>query len=58
MFRILFLLPLILCAGWYYFLRVNNVPIKQGKRGFIYILLFSALVLGFFVLMMHVTNPA
>ncbi|MBE0385034.1 hypothetical protein [Pseudoalteromonas luteoviolacea] len=58
MIRILFLLPLILCFGWYYFLKVNGVPIKQGKRGFIYILAFSAFVLGFFVLMIHVTNPA
>ncbi|KZN48347.1 hypothetical protein N482_07720 [Pseudoalteromonas luteoviolacea NCIMB 1942] len=58
MIRILFLLPLILCFGWYYFLKVNGVPLKQGKRGFIYILAFSAFVLGFFVLMIHVTNPA
>ncbi|MCF2859068.1 hypothetical protein L1286_16405 [Pseudoalteromonas sp. SMS1] len=58
MIRILFLLPLILCFGWYYFLKVNGVPIKQGKRGFVYILAFSAFVLGFFVLMIHVTNPA
>ncbi|QTL33821.1 MULTISPECIES: hypothetical protein [Pseudoalteromonas] len=57
MIRLMFLLPILLCLGWYYFLRVNGVPLKQGKRGFIYILAFSTLVLGFFVLMMHLTNP-
>jgi|TARA_B110000196_G_scaffold109207_1_gene94665 heme/copper-type cytochrome/quinol oxidase subunit 3 len=58
MFRLLFLLPIILCAGWYLFLRNNGVPIKQGKKGFMYILVLSAFVLGFFVLMMQITEYA
>ncbi|CCQ09433.1 hypothetical protein PALB_2740 [Pseudoalteromonas luteoviolacea B = ATCC 29581] len=56
MIRLLFLLPVVLCIAWYFFLRCNNVPIKQGKKGFINILLFSTFVLGFFVLMMHLTQ--
>ncbi|WP_417669305.1 hypothetical protein [Pseudoalteromonas tetraodonis] len=56
MFRLLFLLPIILCLGWYFFLRHYAIPIKQGKKGFIYILVFSAFVLGFFVLMMQITE--
>ncbi|PHN90641.1 hypothetical protein CSC79_05765 [Pseudoalteromonas sp. 3D05] len=56
MFRLLFLLPVILCIIWYFFLKQNGVPIKQGKKGFIYILAFSALVLGFFILMIQVTQ--
>ncbi|WP_394184761.1 hypothetical protein [Pseudoalteromonas tetraodonis] len=56
MFRLLFLLPIILCLGWYFFLRHHAIPIKQGKKGFIYILVFSAFVLGFFVLMMQITE--
>ncbi|CAM4019331.1 hypothetical protein PMAG_a3367 [Pseudoalteromonas mariniglutinosa NCIMB 1770] len=56
MFRLLFLMPIVLCLIWYFFLKYNQVPIKQGKKGFIYILAFSALVLGFFVLMMKVTH--
>jgi hypothetical protein len=56
MFRLLFLLPIVLCLGWYFFLRQNGVPIKQGKSGFMYILAFSAFVLGFFVLMMQITD--
>ncbi len=57
MFRLLFLLPIILCLIWYFFLKANGVPIKQGKKGFIYILAFSAIVLGFFILMLQVTHP-
>lgn len=56
MFRLLFLLPIILCLVWYFFLKKNGVPIKQGKKGFIYILSFSALILVFFVLMIQVTH--
>ena len=56
MFRILFLLPIVLCVAWYLFLKQNRVPIKQGKKGFEYILIASALVLGFFLLMIKVTQ--
>lgn len=56
MFRLLFLFPVILCFIWYFFLKKNGIPIKQGKKGFIYILSFSALVLGFFILMIQVTH--
>ncbi|CAM4362834.1 hypothetical protein [Pseudoalteromonas ostreae] len=56
MFRLLFLLPVILSLGWYFFLKANDVPIKQGKKGFIYILAFSAIVLVFFILMIQVTH--
>jgi hypothetical protein len=56
MFRLLFLLPIILCLGWYFFLRHYAIPLKQGKKGFVYILVFSAFVLGFFVLMMQITE--
>ncbi|WP_033017574.1 hypothetical protein [Pseudoalteromonas sp. BSi20652] len=52
----LFLFPIVLCLGWYLFLRYNNVPIKEGKKGFMYILAFSAFVLGFFVLIMQITE--
>ncbi|GEB72403.1 MULTISPECIES: hypothetical protein [Pseudoalteromonas] len=56
MFRLLFLLPIVLCLGWYFFLRQNGVPIKQGKKGFMYILGFSAFVLAFFIFIMQITE--
>lgn len=58
MFRLLFLLPIVLCLGWYWFLRYYNVPIKHGRKGFMYILIFSAFVLSFFLLMIQVTEYA
>lgn len=57
MFRVLFLIPIILCIVWYLFLRQNQIPIKKGRKGFVYILAMSTLVLGFFIIMMHLTNP-
>ncbi|GAA77983.1 hypothetical protein P20495_0473 [Pseudoalteromonas sp. BSi20495] len=51
-------MPILLCLGWYLFLRNNGVPIKQGKKGFMYILAFSAFVLGFFIFIMQITEYA
>ncbi|ASM49208.1 hypothetical protein PESP_a1041 [Pseudoalteromonas espejiana DSM 9414] len=50
------MLPIVLCFLWFMFLRHYGVPVKQGKKGFIYILAFSAFVLGFFVLIMQLTE--
>jgi hypothetical protein len=56
MIRVLFLLPIVLCILWYWFLKSQGVPIQQGKKGFIYILSFSVFVLSFFALMIWVTQ--
>ena len=56
MFRLLFLLPIVLCLGWWWFLRVNDIPLKKGRKGFIYITIFSLFLLGFFTFMVYVTN--
>ncbi|QLE84777.1 MULTISPECIES: hypothetical protein [Shewanella] len=37
----LFFLPIILCLFWTLFLHLNGVPLKQGKKGFIYIIAIS-----------------
>ncbi|GCF91133.1 hypothetical protein KO533_03725 [Shewanella sp. NKUCC05_KAH] len=34
----LFLIPLILCLFWALFLKANKLTLKQGRRGFIYII--------------------
>ncbi|MBS0044213.1 hypothetical protein L5M43_20530 [Shewanella sp. SW36] len=34
----LFLIPLILCLFWALFLKANKLTLKQGQRGFIYII--------------------
>ncbi|WP_247664716.1 hypothetical protein [Pseudoalteromonas sp. MMG010] len=56
MIRLIFLLPIVLCIAWYSFLKINKVPVKQGKKGFFYILGLSAFVLGFFILMIQITE--
>ncbi len=56
MIRLMFLLPIVLCLLWFFFLKQNNLSLKQGKKGFLYILGFSSLILGFFTLMIFVTN--
>ena len=56
MIRLMFLLPIVLCLLWFFFLKKNNLSLKQGKKGFLYILGFSSLILGFFTLMIFVTN--
>jgi hypothetical protein len=56
MFRVLFLLPLVLCLLWFGYLRVNDWTMKQGKQGFIVILSFSGAIAAFFMLMLYLTN--
>ena len=41
MFRFLFLLPIIMCLAWYFYLRHNNWSISQGKSGFYFIIQFN-----------------
>lgn len=56
MIRLFFLLPILLCFAWYYFLKVNRIPLKQGKKGFFYIMAISCVILVFFTLMLHITK--
>ncbi|MBE0362877.1 hypothetical protein PULV_a0466 [Pseudoalteromonas ulvae UL12] len=56
MIRLMFLLPIILCLAWYFFLKANNVTMKEGRKGFFYILAFSAILLGFFSMMIYITQ--
>lgn len=54
MVKLFFLLPILMSLVWYLFLRQNQIPIKQGMRGFGYILAFNlilALVLWALVLL-------
>ncbi|GIU43900.1 hypothetical protein [Shewanella algidipiscicola] len=41
----LFLLPIVLCLFWTLFLHLTGVPLKQGKKGFIYIIAISMTVI-------------
>ncbi|MBY6187049.1 hypothetical protein KUV89_10475 [Marinobacter hydrocarbonoclasticus] len=52
----LFLIPMMLCLLWYVYLQVNGYSLKQGQKGFIYILVFSAGLLGVMSLLLWLTN--
>ena len=56
MIRLFFLLPLIMCAIWWYFLKSKGYTVKDGLKGFAYILAFNAVIVGFFVVMIFVTR--
>lgn len=56
MIRLFFLIPLIMCAIWYWYLKSNDYTVKQGLKGFGYIFAFNGVIIAFFVLMLYLTN--
>lgn len=56
MIRLLFLLPLLMCGIWWWYLKNNGYSVKDGLKGFSYILAFNTIVIGFFVMMIYVTH--
>lgn len=44
MVRLLFLVPLLMCLGWYFFLRQFGYTMKQGLKGFIVIISFNVVI--------------
>ncbi|MEE2001082.1 hypothetical protein QWY20_06415 [Alkalimonas sp. MEB108] len=41
MIRLIFLLPLLMFAAWFWFLQSQGLSLQQGKKGFIYIGVFN-----------------
>ena len=56
MIRLFFLLPIIMCAIWYWYLNNHGYSAKEGMRGFIYILSFNAVIILFFTAMIFITR--
>ncbi|MFC6439239.1 hypothetical protein [Bowmanella sp. JS7-9] len=56
MIRLLFLVPFILALLWFMYLRRNGYTLEQGKKGFLYILIFSLTVGGFYTLLIWLTH--
>ena len=56
MIRLLFIIPLVLSIIWVIYLRANNFTLKQGKQGFLYILVFSSVIAVFYTMLMIVTQ--
>lgn len=55
MIRLLFLIPLVLCLVWMIYLTYRGYRIRDGKQGFIYILVISSVIAAFYTLMWFVT---
>lgn len=56
MIRLFFLLPILMCAIWWWYLNNHGYSLKSGLKGFIYILVFNAVLITFFSLMIWVTH--
>ncbi|MCC2605444.1 hypothetical protein [Planctobacterium marinum] len=56
MIRFLFLIPLLLCLGWFVYLKQNGYTLEQGKKGFIYILVISTAIAAFYGILIPLTH--
>ncbi|BDX05661.1 hypothetical protein [Planctobacterium marinum] len=56
MIKFLFLIPLLLCLGWFVYLKHNGYTLEQGKKGFIYILVISSTIALFYGLLIPLTH--
>ncbi len=56
MIKLFFLLPIIMCTIWWRYLDDRGYSLKEGLKGFIYILSFNAVLVLFFVMMIWLTH--
>lgn len=50
------LFPLVLCLLWWAFLSLNGLSLKQGEKGFYWILAICAFIAFFFAAVIHITQ--
>ena len=56
MIRFMFVIPLVLSLLWLVYLKVHGWTLKQGQKGFIYIVVVSAVIAVFYTVMMWLTG--
>jgi hypothetical protein len=56
MIKLFFLLPIIMCAIWWWYLNDKGYSLKEGLKGFIYIISFNTILILFLVMMIWVTH--
>ncbi len=54
--RLFFIVPIIMCLIWTWYLKKHNYTAKQGLKGFAYIFAFNGIIIGFFSLMIYITS--
>lgn len=57
MVKLLFLLPVIMCIAWFSFLQHFRIPLQQGKKGFVYIAIFNAVLALVLWILLLLTRP-
>jgi len=45
-----------MCAIWAWYLNERGYSLKEGIRGFTYILAFNLIIIGFFVMMIFISR--
>jgi len=56
MIRFLFLIPLVLGLIWWLYLRANGYSLKQGRKGFVYILVVSVFIAAVYTLLLWLSG--
>lgn len=56
MIRFLFLVPLVLGLIWWLYLQANGFTLKQGRKGFVYILIVSVFIALIYTLLLWLTG--
>ncbi len=56
MIKFFFLIPLLMGSLWWWFLQSKGYTLKQGLKGFYYIIAFNLVIISFFVLMLYITH--
>ncbi len=56
MIKLFFILPIIMSTIWWWYLDKHGYSLKEGLRGFIYILIFNTVIVLFFTLMIYITR--
>ncbi|EKE84293.1 hypothetical protein [Idiomarina xiamenensis] len=56
MIRLFVIIPIVLCLLWLVYLRWHGWSLKQGRQGFVYIIVFSATIAAFYSVMLWLTQ--
>lgn len=56
MIKLFFLLPIIMCLFWWRYLKAKECSVRDGVKGFTYIIVFNTVLIGFFIVMLFATR--
>ena len=56
MIKLLYLIPVVMCVIWYWYLQQRGFSVKQGQKGFAYIIGFNLIIALSLWLLMWLTQ--